>query len=351
MTKEITMTKQQIMAAIVECEEKLKRTPSFIELTKMTGVTRKQIRWHFGDYRKALKACGLEGSRGGGGSKIEMERLFRDWAKVVRELKKVPTTSEYVKSGKYSQTPLMMRFGVWANVPEGMKLFAQQQGWTEEWKDVMEIIEGQRLRQDRRGLPAVRAQIPDEKFDPTLSAKTAERMGHPQGLQRTDESCGIGTSEHRVIGASERQRLITDECCGIGALESESVGMGPEMQGPDDITKYTSTHRQGREIFGRLMRPGPMICAPTNEQGVLFLFGARAEELGFAVLRIRAEYPDCLAFRQVGEDRMELVRIEFEFESKNFLKHMHEPNKCDLIVCWRHNWKECPMEVIALGEE
>ena len=69
------------------------------------------------------------------------------------------------------------------------------------------------------------------------------------------------------------------------------------------------------------------------------------------MLRIRAEYPDCLAFRQVGEDRMELVRIEFEFESKNFLKHMHEPNKCDLIVCWRHNWKECPMEVIALGEE
>lgn len=124
-------------------------------------------------------------------------------------------------------------------------------------------------------------------------------------------------------------------------------GLDPAQMGLERV----SILKEGREIFGRLMRSGPMICAPTNEQGVLFLFGARAEELGFAVLRIRAEYPDCLAFRQVGEDRMELVRIEFEFESKNFLKHMHEPNKCDLIVCWRHNWKECPMEVIALGDQ
>jgi hypothetical protein len=279
------MTKQQIMAAIVQCEEKLKRTPSFIELAKMTGVTRKQMRWHFGDYRKALKACGLEGSRGGGGSKIEMETLLRDWARVVRELKKVPTTSEYVKLGKYSQTPLMMRFGVWANVPEGMKVFVQQRGWTEEWKDVVEIIDGyQRGKQDKRGLP----------------------VAH----------------------------------------------LAPSTQGPDDTQKYDEVLRQhrGREGFGKLMRPGPMICAPTNEQSVLFLFGARAEELGFAVLMIRTEYPDCLAFRQVAEDRMELVRIEFEFESKNFLKHMHEASKCDAIVCWRHNWEGCPLEVIELGK-
>ena len=302
------MTKQQIMAAIVECEEKLRRTPSFIELAKLTGVTRKQVRWHFGDYRKALKACGLEGSRGGGGSKIEMETLFRDWMGVVRKLKKIPTTSEYVKAGKYSQTPLMMRFGIWANVAEGMKVFAQQKKWTEEWKDVLEIIgTHQGKRQDRRGISAAgiagaARSGADQKFHPTVSTKSMERMAHPQG--------------------------------------------------PDDTAKYGDVLKQmqEREAFGKLMRPGPMICAPTNEQGVLFLFGARAEELGFAVLMIRTEYPDCIAFRQVSEDRMELVKLEFEFESKNFLKHMHDASKCDAIVCWRHNWKECPVEVIELGE-
>lgn len=22
--------------------------------------------------------------------------------------------------------------------------------------------------------------------------------------------------------------------------------------------------------------------------------------------------------------------------------------ECDLIICWRHNWRECPLEVLAL---
>ena len=46
--------------------------------------------------------------------------------------------------------------------------------------------------------------------------------------------------------------------------------------------------------------------------------------------------------------RLERVKIEFEFESRNFLLHMHEPNKADMIVCWRHNWEECPLEVVEL---
>jgi hypothetical protein len=30
---------------------------------------------------------------------------------------------------------------------------------------------------------------------------------------------------------------------------------------------------------------------------------------------------------------------------------MHEASKCDLIVCWKHNWPECPLEVIELREK
>jgi hypothetical protein len=30
---------------------------------------------------------------------------------------------------------------------------------------------------------------------------------------------------------------------------------------------------------------------------------------------------------------------------------MHDPNGCDIIVCWEHNWPECPLEVIELKKE
>ena len=101
-------------------------------------------------------------------------------------------------------------------------------------------------------------------------------------------------------------------------------------------------------MYGPLIGAGPLVCGPTNEQGVIFLFGAKAEELGFLVLRMQTGFPDCEAWRVVGKDRLQRVRIEIEYESRNFLRHMHDPNGCDLIVCWEHNWPECPLEVVEL---
>jgi hypothetical protein len=100
--------------------------------------------------------------------------------------------------------------------------------------------------------------------------------------------------------------------------------------------------------YGPPMWPGPLAYAPVNELGVVFLFGWMAPQLGYVVHRIQPEFPDCEAMRLVGEDKCQLVKIEFEHESRNFLKHMHDVNGCDLIICWRHNWPECPLEVLEL---
>jgi hypothetical protein len=100
--------------------------------------------------------------------------------------------------------------------------------------------------------------------------------------------------------------------------------------------------------YGPPMWPGPLAYAPVNELGVVFLFGWMAPQLGYVVHRIQPEFPDCEAMRLVGEDRCELVKAEFEYESRNFLKHMHDVKGADLIICWRHNWPECPLEVLEL---
>jgi Homing endonuclease associated repeat len=91
---------------------------------------------------------------------------------------------------------------------------------------------------------------------------------------------------------------------------------------------------------------------PINENGVVFLFGMVARELGYLVEAVQAGYPDCEAKRQVGPGRWQRVRIEFEFESRNFRDHGHPVDGCDIIVCWRHNWAECPprLEILELGK-
>lgn len=90
---------------------------------------------------------------------------------------------------------------------------------------------------------------------------------------------------------------------------------------------------------------------PVNENGVVFLFGIVARELGYLIEAVQAGFPDCEAKRQIGPNKWQRVRIEFEFESRNFREHGHAQDGCDIIVCWRHNWAECPsnLEVVELA--
>ena len=90
---------------------------------------------------------------------------------------------------------------------------------------------------------------------------------------------------------------------------------------------------------------------PVNEPGVILLFGVLARDLGFAIESVHASFPDCEAKRRAGLDVWERVRIEFEFQSRNFKLHGHDPGGCDLVVCWEHNWPECPVEVLELRQE
>lgn len=90
---------------------------------------------------------------------------------------------------------------------------------------------------------------------------------------------------------------------------------------------------------------------PITELGVIFLFGMVARELGFIVEDIAASFPDCEAKREVSRGRWERVRIEFEFESRNFVTHGHNKDDVDIVVCWIDNWPDCPIEVVELKRE
>jgi hypothetical protein len=91
---------------------------------------------------------------------------------------------------------------------------------------------------------------------------------------------------------------------------------------------------------------------PINENGVIFLFGMVAKELGYYVEAVQSGFPDCEAKRQIAAGKWQRVRIEFEYESRNFRDHGHPFQGCDVLVCWRHNWADCPpsIEILELGQ-
>lgn len=90
----------------------------------------------------------------------------------------------------------------------------------------------------------------------------------------------------------------------------------------------------------RLPKGSALEYAPENEQGVVFLFAGLAKHHGMRVESIQAGFPDCTA---VKDGRR--VRVEFEYRSKSFVTHGHDEKKCDVIVCWIHDWLKCPKRI------
>jgi len=80
---------------------------------------------------------------------------------------------------------------------------------------------------------------------------------------------------------------------------------------------------------------------PQNEQGVIVLF---AQQTDFEIIEINISYPDAIVKRNDN-----FYKVEFEYQSSNFLLHKHDPEVCDLIVCWIHDWDECPLPVLELS--
>jgi hypothetical protein len=102
------MTKQEIKESLIACAAQLKHVPSLEEVKKLTPVSHRQIVKNFGGYINALRSTGLElKSTIGRGHGVPMEKLFADWAGIVRKLKMLPSMNQYHMLSQYSAAPLM----------------------------------------------------------------------------------------------------------------------------------------------------------------------------------------------------------------------------------------------------
>lgn len=81
---------------------------------------------------------------------------------------------------------------------------------------------------------------------------------------------------------------------------------------------------------------------------VIFLFGYLFRFFKFEGL---PEFHNIFPDAQI-ELNGELLFIEFEVWSSDFERHKHNKEMCNLIVCWRHDWDECPdsIDVVALED-
>jgi hypothetical protein len=336
------------LAAIRRAARELGRAPSRGELKRLQGVSHYRVLSEFKTLREAVRAAGLEPSRKG--ERVDAEELIADWKRVSRKLGKRPSRSEYVREGRYSAGTFVARFGAWSAVGNDKP----HHGDTEARRKAKRISHKEhgagRRQNGSHGKKAM-------AFE--WAAQLARVPGPVRDKRRVTEAVAamvVGTllpgARHSAPGLEFNQNPFTTEGTkehrGRRAREVGASGAVPQAgkgQFFSPRSPVASVVRKDRPVMGAPFNWSPLTNAPVNEMGVVFLWAIVAGRLGFQVESMQGRYPDCEAKREVAPGKWQRMRIEIEYESKNFKLHGHDPRECDVIVCWKHNWKECPEEI------
>jgi hypothetical protein len=371
--------KEKILAAIRRAAAELGRAPSRWELRRITGVSHYRVLAEFSTLREAVRAAGLEPNPKG--EKISTEDLLADWKRVAEKLGRRPSRAEYVREGKYSAGALTVRFGSWGNIstakatkgakkklPESPKVPKNPKLKTVNHKghegSKRECNADSVLHNfDRVPLVPVPAPVVGmRKVTEAVARMVVNTLLAPGNWQlaisqnkkqnpfTTEVAEEHGGEDSREL--TRRSRMEEGEIASRGVNKEGDLGPSLAVSAPrvqdDDLMRRDLARRglyKDRPVMGEPFDRSPMTNAPVNELGVMVLFGMVAAGLGLQVESVQGKFPDCIARRQVAPGKWQYLRIEFEYESKNFKLHGHDPKGCDMIVCWRHNWKECPAEI------
>ncbi len=404
----VEIDRNEILEAIRRAAEKLGRPPHRGELPRVAGISHSVVLKHFASLRDAVRAAGLEPSRRG--LKVAAEDLLKDFARVAEELGRAPNRNEYVRHGEYAAGTFYAKFGSWPALREAYRntyrggaetrrktgegdresmASGDRSTRTEDWRQINADQHRLDLEGECRGRSAqARVPVPHNsedalgqaihESDKAIALQWAGAMtalpGELKGKRRvTDAVCAmivntlIGAENDwqgqlsRYLGNSNQHSALSNQPQdGIGKTEISKTGRvmaGVNGQGTAALARVNGGVTSGgviddeRPVMGPPFYPCALSNAPANEMGVMILFGMLAGELGFQIEAVQGRYPDIEAKRQIQPGKWQRVRIEAEYESRNFAQHGHDPEECDIIVCWRHNWVKCPkhIEVIELS--
>jgi hypothetical protein len=350
--------KEKILAAIRRAAAELGRAPSRGELRRITGLSHYRVLSEFPTLREAVRAAGMEPNPKG--EKISTEDLLADWKRVAEKLGRRPSRAEYVREGRYSAGALTVRFGSWSGIstakdakeklPKSPKVPKNPKLKNLKHKGHPFDSSFASSGSLRAGSETLRECKGDSVFHNFNRVPLAPVPAPLVGMRKVTEAVAqmvvntlLGSNQQSALSIQPRANPFTTEATEEhGGEDSRELTRNTRMRAGDFTPRGIM---KDRPVMGEPFDRSPMTNAPVNELGVMVLFGMVAAGLGLQVESVQGKFPDCTARRQVAPGKWQYLRIEFEYESKNFKLHGHDPKGCDMIVCWKHNWKECPAEI------
>ena len=274
----------------------------------------------------------------------DKKQILKAIAAIARKLNRAPSRSEFIARSGISLYFVLQSFPKWSDAvrtaglrPYTLNVRVHDRALLEDW--------GKAARRNRTILRN-RGRLPRHVYRCEGKYNTctlAKRFGGWSSLPRA----------FRKFAKGKREWTDVLTLLPVPKPRTKPPAKAANEKSPSSIPpkKVQHTQFQDRLTYGNPIDFRGLRHEPVNEQGVVLLFGMVAKELGYMVEAVQTGFPDCEAKRQIGPERWQRVHIEFEFESRNFRDHGHPSTGCDVIVCWRHNWDQCPgqIEIVELS--
>jgi hypothetical protein len=296
----------------------------------LTGISKKQLYKHYDTWKDACEAnggkCGPTGLENLKPNIGQSKEYYRE--AILRVAKKIApqklTLPLLLKNANFSERPIRKNWGSWTNAAKELGLELSE--------NYHETIPLKMLADD-----FLKALDTEKKKIPTL-VRISRLSGRSDDCYRKN---GYPAFKKAAIEYLLKNRPLDETTRDLLKDELVKITGAPAIQ-----TQSSRPHEHGRMLGFRAFA-----CVPTYENEVVAMFGAIADEIGFEIISNRAEFPDCKANRKIegsARNRYKECLIEFELRSSDFKTHKHPVDGCDLIVCWEHDWKDCPLEVLEL---
>jgi hypothetical protein len=266
--------------------------------------------------------------------------------KCAKKLGRTPTYTEIWRMTKITKTQIKLRF---ENLAEALRQAGVVARGIGHRLDTLTLLEDWGHMVRKIGRPP--------SF---MEYKKAGNHGANSFLNRCGAWSRVGERFREIVKERGRESAWADVLEIVRQWEGKTTVEGrrkmarrqPSERVAHDATPARRKMLPGRPVYGPPLRMTTLRNAPTTEGGVMFCFGTVAEQMGFAVERIQTAFPDCETLREVAPGKWQRVMAEVEVFSRSFLEHQHDPKGCDMIICWVHNWPECPehIEVIELSK-
>jgi len=339
------------------------------DFLKNTMIPVSTINFYISSWDEVLSEAGLEEEQ----SKVSVKDLLDDLLRIKGEFGETPTYALVEKRGKYSKEDYQKE---WRSLDDAFKLAKKKYGEKSSSApdktilmasnndyiyspDKTITVTGQDAEDKNFNIDMEETLVSVDKKDVDVEETTDPNSGEfsdnfssdniltIEGMKNKKKSKKQSKKEEEKEAEPKFDYLSGDS--GIENLESINVSKPKKKKIIPETIK--PVNRKSDKKTGEALDFRGIKFSPVDTRGVIYIFGLVSEELNFIIETFGSGRSGFFGKRKLSmeQENWETVNIGFALNSFDLNGSRKLTNSWDLLVCWKHDWEDCSLEVLELS--